>query len=405
MEKALMYGAGNIGRGFIGQLFSLSGYEVVFIDINDGVIQRLNREGKYPVRIAKYDKYDEMFIENVRGVNGNNTGEVHGEIAHAKIMATAVGVNVLPHIAPIIAEGLKRRWETGNFTPFNIIVCENLIDAGKYLNTLVSRHLNEREKELLNEKIGFVEASIGRMAPVMTEEMQEGNPLRVYVEEYDILPVDRDAFKGEIPQIRNMVAYAPFELYIRRKLFMHNMGHATVAYLGSLKGYVYIWESIDDPWIKIMVLRALTEAAIGLSREYDYPLEELMDHGHDLVKRFGNRLLGDTVERVGKDPIRKLNRADRLEGALDLCVKNGIFPAYICAGMAAGYAFKNENDRAAMEVYDFTVKGGITEAMKKYSKMEAANPLSPFVAHIYAMIKDNCSFDEIERELRFKSII
>jgi mannitol-1-phosphate 5-dehydrogenase len=50
MKKAVMYGAGNIGRGFIGQLFSESGYHVVFIDIADSVVDRLNKDGCYPVK-------------------------------------------------------------------------------------------------------------------------------------------------------------------------------------------------------------------------------------------------------------------------------------------------------------------------------------------------------------------
>ena len=42
-----MYGGGNIGRGFIGMLFSMSGYEVTFIDVAEPVIEGLNREKKY----------------------------------------------------------------------------------------------------------------------------------------------------------------------------------------------------------------------------------------------------------------------------------------------------------------------------------------------------------------------
>lgn len=403
MKKALMYGAGNIGRGFIGQLFSSSGYEVVFVDINDVVIDRLNKDGKYPVRIARYERYDEVVVNNVRGVNGNNKDLVYAEIAFADIMATAVGVNVLPHIAPVIAGGLKERKKRGITAPLNIIVCENLIDADKYLAELIRSHLDEDEKMFFNKNVGLVEASIGRMVPVMTEEMQEGNPLRVYVEEYDMLPLDKSAFKGEIPEIKNMIPYAPFDLYIRRKLYMHNMGHATVAYLGALKGYEYIWQSIEDPWIKIIALRALTESAIGLSREYGHPLEELMDHAHDLIKRFGNRLLGDTVERVGKDPVRKLAKGDRLEGAIDLCRKNGIYPAYICAGMAAGYAFNNLNDKASLKVTEFTEKEGLKKAVAKFSSMNDEDQIVELISSIYEMIKKNQSYMEIEKELRFKS--
>ena len=55
--KAVMYGAGNIGRGFIAQLFNLSGYETCFVDVNMDVVNRLNEEGKYPLFITDKGEY------------------------------------------------------------------------------------------------------------------------------------------------------------------------------------------------------------------------------------------------------------------------------------------------------------------------------------------------------------
>ena len=55
-----MYGAGNIGRGFIGQTFSLAGYKVGFIDVNMTLIDRLNADGEYPVDVVTTAKTEEM---------------------------------------------------------------------------------------------------------------------------------------------------------------------------------------------------------------------------------------------------------------------------------------------------------------------------------------------------------
>lgn len=350
-----MYGAGNIGRGFIGQLFSESGYEVVFIDVNQEIINCLNRDGKYPVGILSEAGCRETVVTDVRGVNGLDIGKVAEAIAEADIMATAVGVNVLPKIVKPVAEGLKKRWRSGRTDPLNIIICENLLNADRYLAELIKRELDEDEINCFERLVGLVEASIGRMVPVMTPELQEGNILRICVEEYSELPVDRDAFKGGIPQIRNMQPASHFAFYIQRKLFIHNMGHALTAYLGKLKGYSYIWEAIQDPVIKVAVLKAMQDSARALSMEHGVELKKILDHVDDLIYRFGNKLLGDTVNRVGNDVTRKLSPNDRLIGAANLCAAHGIGPANICLGIAAAMKFDSA---------DSTLKGvaGIIEA-------------------------------------------
>lgn len=343
MKKAVMYGAGNIGRGFIGQLFSESGYEVVFIDVNMEIINKLNADGQYPVCVLTGIGEREITITNVRGVDGNDTGKAAAAIAEADVMATAVGVNVLPKIAKPIAEGLKKRWGQGRMEPLNIIICENLMDADHHLAGLIKQELNASENKYFEELVGLVEASIGRMVPVMTREMQDGNILRVFVEEYCELPVDGDGFKGDIPQIKNMQPSSPFTFYIQRKLFIHNMGHALVAYLGKIKGYNYIWEAIGDPFIKLAALRAMQDSAKALSREHGMQLDVILDHVDDLIYRFGNRQLGDTIDRVGNDVKRKLSPNDRLVGAAGLCLSHGINPVDICLGIAAAMRFDSMN--------------------------------------------------------------
>jgi len=339
MKKAVMYGAGNIGRGFIGQLFSESGYEVAFIDVNLDVINRLNSEGKYTISILSGSEIKDIQVTNVKGVDGRDISKAAAAIAEADIMATAVGVNNLPKITKNIAEGLKLRWKSGRMDPLNIIICENLINADHYLAELIRRELDDEQNQKFDKLVGLVEASIGRMVPVMTPEMQKGDMLRVCVEEYCELPVDRDGFKGEIPQIKNMKPAGNFSYYIQRKLFIHNMGHALTAYLGKLKGYNYIWEAIGDPYIKLAALRAMQDSAIALSREHGVKLDMILDHVDDLIYRFGNRQLGDTIQRVGNDVKRKLSANDRLIGAASLCLSHGINPVNICLGIAAAMKF------------------------------------------------------------------
>ncbi|HHW24736.1 MAG TPA: mannitol dehydrogenase [Bacillota bacterium] len=402
MKKAVMYGAGNIGRGFIGQLFYMSGYETTFIDINMDIINWLNTDGWYPIYITRGDRYEEYLVKNVRGINGRDISAVAEAIAQADIAATAVGVNVLRFIAEPFAEGIKLRCARGVAEPLNIIICENMIGADEYFKGLIKAYLDDAEKKYFDKYIGLVEPSIGRMVPATPKELLERHPLAVCAEEYCELPVDKRGFKGEIPEIAGMVPFEPFDFYIRRKLFLHNMSHAMTAYLGALKGYTYIWEATLDPEIQLLVLRALMEAARALHAEHGVPLDEIYLHAENLLYRFENKLLGDTIERVGRDTKRKLSENDRLAGAASLCYKHGIMPSHICLGIAAGYMFAPEGDEPSREVAAFVKNNGLDAAMAQYSSIvDAGSDIALAVKHAYSLLQNHKdSFAQIIAELQ-----
>ena len=153
-----------------------------------------------------------------------------------------------------------------NAKPLNVIICENLIGADSYLKNLIKEQIPEYS-DRIDKEIGFIEASIGRMVPALSEEKRQGNPLRVAVEPYNILPVDKDAFKGEIPEVKNLYPFSPFSLFIQRKLFMHNMSHALCAYLGYQRNYEYIYQAVADYDIKYVALNALCQSALAVAKE------------------------------------------------------------------------------------------------------------------------------------------
>ncbi|MBQ2784888.1 MAG: mannitol dehydrogenase [Oscillospiraceae bacterium] len=382
MKQAVMYGGGNIGRGFIGALLSQSGYAVTFVDVAAPVVDTLRDKGTYPVRYVSSAGYEDVWIENVTAVNGNDMPAVAETIANCDIMATAVGARILKFIVPNIIAGLRRRWELGK-GPLNIIICENLMDANKVLEGMLKEQLTEAEHLRFDETVGLVEASIGRMVPVQTEEMKDGEPLRVCVERYGFLPVDKAAFKGEIPEIRNMIPYEPFDFYIKRKLYVHNMGHATCAYLGDLLGHEYIWQSIAVPEVRLLVHNAMLESAMALSKKYDASLEELQLHIADLLHRFTNMALKDTCQRVGGDPGRKLSPEDRLIGSAKLALEQGLVPAYIAVGAAAGlkrYLAEAEDKTLSPETVLETVSG-----------LNSDEPLARMIMENYERITAGCT--------------
>jgi mannitol-1-phosphate 5-dehydrogenase len=382
--KAVIYGAGNIGRGFIGQIFSRSGYELVFIDVSEIIVDALNREGRYPIRILSENKTEDIWIEKVQAINGRNQEEAAESIAEADIMATAVGVRSLPLIAPALASGFRKRG-----TALNIIVCENLIDADKELANYIKAHLTKEDRQLFDESVGLVEASVGRMVPLQTGEMQDGNPLRVCVEAYSFLPVNKAAFKGEIPSLVGLCAFDNFDFYIKRKLFVHNLGHAICAYFGMIKGNNYIYESGGS--ILFIAQNAMMESALALSAKYDVSLAALYYHIRELLRRFSNKALGDTCARVGGDTVRKLGNKDRFIGALFCCGEEGINPVYISAGAAAAF-------------YCHLQERGITQslqtariALKEVSGLNENSAEAEMILSFYSMLASpkNGGFDEM----------
>ena len=373
--RAVVYGAGNIGRGFIAQLFTNSGFEVTFIDVSEPVVEALNREGRYPIRFISNEGSRDVWVEGVRAINGTDREKTAEAIAAADIMATAVGVRILPHIAHVFADGIKRRFSRSD-KPLNIIICENLIEADKLLAKLIKENLDREEQCLFDRRIGLVEASIGRMVPIQTTEMQDGNPLRICSEEYGVLPVDRNAFKGEIPRIMGITACDNFNFFIERKLFVHNMGHGICAYLGLYLGDTFIYEAVNRGEILFIAQSAMLESAMALSTKYSVPITDLYEHIQDLIRRFSNRALGDTCARVGLDTTRKLGERDRFTGAIHCCEEKALKPAFISVGAAAALRrhLEEKNLPCTME-----------EAAKTLSELSALQEGSPAAELILSM--------------------
>lgn len=390
MKRAVMYGAGNIGRGFIGSVLSRAGYEVIFVDVAEPLVGELQRRGAYPVRQVTSHGFEDVMVSPVTAIHGNDVEAVAEAIAGCDLMATAVGARILPYIAGNLAAGLRKRWERSD-RPLNIIICENLMDANRVLGGLLREHLNPQEQERMEQTVGLVEASIGRMVPVQTEEMKDGDPLRVCVEPYGFLPTDADAFKGAIPEIPGMVPFAPFDFYIKRKLYLHNMGHATCAYLGDLAGLPYIWQAIDHPEIRILTEGAMEESLLALSRKYGVAVEPLMLHKADLLCRFTNRALGDTCARVGADPSRKLAHEDRLIGSALLAHSMGIVPASIAVGIAAGLR------RLITEAGGEYGVESCRKALCEVSGLESDHPLMQWILPCCEMLQQGKTLTEIRR--------
>lgn len=398
--KAVMYGAGNIGRGFIAKRLYLSGADTTFIDVNAGLVDMLNAAGRYPIYVTRGEQYVPEWVERVNAVNGLDTEAVINTIADTDIMATALGVNILPRVAELIARAIVERHKRGG-RPLNILICENLIGSDSYLRGLVEPFIPDQARDYFDKKVGFVCVSVCITVPPTPAQFLEQNPLAVCTDNHSELPVDLAGFRpagAPLPKIDSMVAFSPFSFFIERKLLVHNMGHALMAYYGRLKGYNMIYDIACDGEVKYILMRALLESGRALAKRHNVKTDDLLQFEEELMIRFENPLLIDDVFRVGKDPKRKLAVGDRLGGAFKLVREMGGVPAHIGVGIAAGLLFDHPDDPIALEVSGYARENGVAAALEKYCSITAPEDIE-MISEFYSLLDKRAPFSELIKAL------
>jgi len=349
MKKLILFGAGKIGRSFIGQLFSLSGYEVVFVDILEPIIEALNKRGFYNV-VIKGDKEEIIKVTNVRGIIASDKEKVIEEVSTSDIVASAVGNNALPYIIPLIAQGLIKRFSKDRNLPLDIIIAENMRDAAEYFEKEIVKIVENDYP--LKKLVGLVETSIGKMVPIMSKKDIDEDILQIFAESYNNLILDKKAFKNPIPNVKGLSPKDNMKAWVDRKLFIHNLGHATISYMGYLydKKFVYLYEALAIRELYNQTKETMMQASEILMKEYpsEFTSKDLEDHIDDLLKRFMNKALGDTIYRVGKDLLRKLGPEDRLVGAIKKGLTHNINIDKILYALVCGFYFRATDESGTM---------------------------------------------------------
>lgn len=361
-----------------------SGLEIVFVEAREDLVRLLNERGCYPLRLLHREgKEEDLIIDNLRALSTQEEDKVAKEIEEGDVVFTAVGVKNLPAIAPLLAQGLELRLR-GSADFLNIFLCENLKDAPQLLKEEIEKYLTPSGKNFLEEKVGLVGTVVARMVPVMGERYGVEDPLFVVAESYHHLPFDAQAVKGEVPKIAGLRAVSNFPAEVERKLFIHNLGHAALAYLGYREGYTYIHEAIKDEKIRKILDGAWEEVSRALLQKHpDLDSQEHEKLVEDLQERFANPLLLDTLERVGREPLRKLAPEDRLIGGANLCLSQGIFPHYIAIVCGAALSYDCPRDEEAVKLQKMIQEKGVEKAMEEICGIKAESRLGQAILSAY----------------------
>ncbi|MFD4929540.1 mannitol-1-phosphate 5-dehydrogenase [Peribacillus butanolivorans] len=380
MKQVVHFGAGNIGRGFIGALFSQSGYHVTFVDIADQIIDQLNDKKQYQVKLAT-DQQESVTVENVSGLNSlKQEEEIINAIKEATYLTTAIGPNILPHIAPLIAKGLTSRVKETDEKLY-VIACENQISATDLLEGYILENLDQDTKANLADKVFFFNSAVDRIVPIQNSE----GSLDVLVEPYYEWVVETNE---NIPAVEGMTIVKELAPFIERKLFTVNTGHAVIAYLGYLKdNKSTIDQSLEDEGIVKQVKKTLDETGAYLIKEYQLNPDEHQQYINKIINRFKNSYLNDSVNRVGRSPLRKLGPNDRLVRPAVEAKKAGLSYTHLAKAIAAALLFNYNEDEEALRLQVMVKENGVPSVLKEVSGLDENSEITKEVVSHYNELK------------------
>lgn len=346
MKKAVHFGAGNIGRGFIGEILFENGFEIAFVDVNERIIDALNERGSYEIEIAE-EGQRHIAVSGVCGINNaKHPEEVVAALAEADLVTTAIGPNILPYIAGLVAQGIEARQAAGNHQPLDVLACENMIGGSAFLFEEVKKHLSESGLAFAQEYIGFPNAAVDRIVPAQTHD----DPLFVIVEPFNEWVVETRGMKR--PSLRlNKVHYEEdLEPFIERKLFSVNSGHATSAYTGAHFGATTILEALENDVVKSKVEAVLGEIRSLLIAKWGFDEAALADYHKIIISRFENPFIVDDVARVARTPIRKLGYDERFIRPIRELRERGLSYDNLLQTVSYIFSYRDETDEQSLQL-------------------------------------------------------
>jgi len=356
-NKVVIFGAGAIGRGLLGDIAVTNGYEAVFVEAVAELADKLAKRGSYQVNlVGQLEQSHNISDYKALGINDNVS--IFKQLAECGFAATAVGGANLEPVAGLIAAGLAKRQSV-----LNILVCENWPKADIVLTeSLISRDADK-------DSFRCVPCSVERMA----KNSKDG--LDVIVESGQSLYVDTAKWVGVKPKIDELLFCENIEAYYKRKLYTNNAGHVLLAYMGRLAGCEFLYEALAKSQIRQFLEELLNASAEILVRRYGFSRTDMQRHIDELVKwRFSNPKLADTVTRVARDPLRKLSSQERLVSLACLLEQNNLPTKPVCRVIAAAMYYFDSDDRESVRMAELIAENGPQAVLRQICGFDENSP-------------------------------
>lgn len=366
--KAVHFGAGNIGRGFVGLLLHQGGYDVVFSDVAAPLVDAINAADEYTVHAVGEGGGDTV-VTGFRAINSSTDAQkLVDEIATAEVVTTAVGPTILRFVAPHIVAGLGLRDPA--LAPLQIMACENAIGATDTLRAEMEAIAGDGWAAVANRAV-FANTAVDRIVPAQ----DPGGGIDVTVEPFYEWAIERLPFGDTPPTIPGAHFVDDLEPYIERKLFTVNTGHASTAYFGAEAGIERISDALADERIATRVEAALLETSHLLIAKHELDPETQHGYRATILRRFRNPALPDTVWRVGRQPLRKLSRHERFVGPAAEAIERGLPVDGLLAAMGAALAFHDAEDAQSVDMQRMLREHSAAAFTASVTGLEPSHPL------------------------------
>jgi len=369
-KSILVIGAGNVGRGVIGGLFYKSGYKLVFYDIMAERMKKLAEQGKYIVECVGTERTERIIVDNFEVVDCSDTKELIDKISTMDLVACCVYEGAFKSICDNISEAIKIRTKAGKGY-LNILLCVNALGAPAYFNEHIEENLacNNDALTYFHNNVGICQALVGMAAMPSSKELLEEDPFGVTIRFGGYVGIDGENFKGEPPIVESVSMVEKANAQIYRKVYTGNMMHTMTAFMGKAKGYEFISDCNNDPFIQKCVTEAFYEAEEAIQREFNFSDKERKAWIEGILG-INNTRLKDPITRVAAKPINKLSRNNRFVGPALMCVKYHIVPYYLARGIAYGFLYRDESDPESVEINNYVQQNGIDSAITKYCELK-----------------------------------
>ncbi|WP_110588468.1 mannitol-1-phosphate 5-dehydrogenase [Microbacterium suaedae] len=373
-KKAVHFGAGNIGRGFVGMLLAEGGYEIVFSDVAAPLVEAIDAADSYTVHEVGEGGRD-VVVTGFSAIDSAADPEAVAEaVATADVVTCAVGPTVLKFIAPHVLAGLRRR--AAGAARLQVMACENAIGATDQLREHIEELAGSEWPELA-ERAVFANTAVDRIVPGQPD----GAGIDVTVEPFYEWAIERRPFGDELPNIPGAHFVDELAPYIERKLFTVNTGHAATAYLGARAGFDRIADALADAGVARAVEAALVETSAVIAAKHGFSEAELAEYRSAILRRFRNPALPDTVQRVGRQPLRKLSRHERFIGPAAEAAERGLGTLGLLGAIDAALAFEAPEDEQAVAMREKLAAGDPDAFTVEVTGLDPSHPL-------YAPVRD-----------------